>query len=413
VHRVVVTGLGTVNPCGHDVPQTWDAITAGRSGIGRITNFDVTDWPVQIAGEVCDWDSSAVLDRRATKRMDRFMQYAAGASHEAIHDAGLPWGGEGLGDRAGVFIGSGIGGLAEIVKGSVNFEEESYRGLTPFFIPRALTNLAAGQVAMMIGARGPSLCVSTACATGNHSIGEAWRTIRAGEADLIVAGGSEAAVLPVGIAGFMVMKALSTRNDDPTTASRPFDKDRDGFVMGEGAGVVVLESLEHARARNARIYCELIGYALTNDAYHITQPPPGHAGAVRCMKAALKSAGLTPDQVNYINAHGTSTPQNDIHETQAIKTVFGDHAKTLAVSSTKSMTGHLLGAAGGLEAVLTAKAIAHRLIPPTATLQTPDEGCDLDYVPGVARETRVDFALSNAFGFGGTNASLVFSRFED
>jgi len=413
VRRVVVTGLGTVNPCGHDVPQTWDAITAGRSGIGRITNFDVTDWPVQIAGEVRDWDPRDVLDRRATKRMDRFMQYAAGASFEAVADAGLDIDGDGLGDRAGVFIGTGIGGLAEIVKGANNFEAESYRGLTPFFIPRALTNLAAGQVAMKIGARGPSLCVSTACATGNHSIGEAWRTIRAGDADLVVAGGAEAAILPVGIAGFMVMKALSTRNDDPTTASRPFDRDRDGFVMGEGAGVVVLESLEHARARGAEIYCELVGYALTNDAYHITQPPPGHAGAVRCVQAGLASAGLNPEDVDYINAHGTSTPQNDINETQAIKTVFGDHAKTLAVSSTKSMTGHLLGAAGGLEAVLSAKAIAEGLIPPTATLQNPDEGCDLDYVPGTARPAQVGAALSNAFGFGGTNASLVFRRFAD
>ncbi len=413
MRRVVVTGLGTVNPCGHDVPQTWDAITAGRSGIGRITNFDVTDWPVQIAGEVRDWDPATVLDRRSTKRMDRFMQYAAAASFEAVEDAGLDISGDGLGDRAGVFVGTGIGGLAEIVKGANNFEAESYRGLTPFFIPRALTNLAAGQVAMKIGARGPSLCISTACATGNHSIGEAWRTIRAGDADLIVAGGAEAAVLPVGIAGFMVMKALSTRNDDPGTASRPFDKDRDGFVMGEGAGVVVLEALEHAQARGARIYCELVGYALTNDAFHITQPPPGHAGAVRCMQSALKCAGLSPEDVGYINAHGTSTPQNDIHETQAIKTVFGDHAMKLAVSSTKSMTGHLLGAAGGLEAVLTAKALTTGLIPPTATLQTPDEGCDLDYVPGVARETQVDAALSNAFGFGGTNASLVFQRLKD
>jgi len=413
VRRVVITGLGTINPCGHNVSQTWDAITAGRSGIGRITNFDVTDWPVQIAGEVRDWDPSTVLDRRATKRMDRFMQYAAAASYEAVADAALDWNGDGLGDMAGVFIGTGIGGLAEIVKGSVKFETESYRGLTPFFIPRALTNLAAGQVAMKLGARGPSLCVSTACATGNHSIGEAWRTIRAGDADLIVAGGAEAAVLPVGIAGFMVMRALSNRNDDPTTASRPFDRDRDGFVMGEGAGVVVLEALEYAQARGAKIYCELVGYALTNDAYHITQPPPGHTGAVRCMRAALKSAGLNGEDVDYINAHGTSTPQNDIHETQAIKAVFGEHAMDLAVSSTKSMTGHLLGAAGGLEAVLTVKAITTGLIPPTATLQNPDEGCDLDYVPGIARESRVDTALSNAFGFGGTNASLVFRRFKD
>jgi 3-oxoacyl-[acyl-carrier-protein] synthase II len=413
VHRVVITGLGTVNPCGHDVPQTWDAITAGRSGIGRITNFDAADWPVQIAGEVRGWDPLSVLDRRSIKRMDRFMQYALAASLEAVEDAGLEPGEEGLGDRAGVYVGTGIGGLAEIVKGAVNFEAEGYRGLTPFFIPRALTNLAAGQVAMKIGARGPSLCVSTACATGNHSIGEAWRNIRSGGADLIVAGGAEAGVLPVGIAGFMVMKALSKRNDDPATASRPFDKDRDGFVMSEGAGIVVLESLDHARARGAEIYCELVGYGLTNDAYHITKPPPGHAGAVRCMQLALESAGLAPEVVDYINAHGTSTPQNDINETQAIKTVFGRSARALAVSSTKSMTGHLLGAAGGLEAVLCAKTISTGIIPPTSTLDNPSEGCDLDYVPGAARAAQVDTVLSNAFGFGGTNASLVFQRYQD
>jgi 3-oxoacyl-[acyl-carrier-protein] synthase II len=412
VHRVVVTGLGTLNPCGHGVAQTWSAIRAGESGIARITKFEVDDWPVQIAGEVKGWDPLSVLDRRSTKRMDLFMQYAWAASLEAVSDAGLEYNGDGLGDRAGVFVGTGIGGLAEIVKGSVNFEVEGYKGLSPFFVPRALCNLAAGQVAMKLGARGPSLCVATACATGNHSIGEAWRTIRAGDADVIIAGGAEAAILPVGVAGFMVMKALSTRNDDPETASRPFDKDRDGFVMGEGAGVVVLESLAHAQARDARIYCELVGYSLTNDAYHITKPPPGHRGAVRCMRAAIESAGLSPSDVDYINAHGTSTPQNDVHETRAIKTVFGDHARELAVSSTKSMTGHLLGAAGGLEAVLTIMAIKDQVVPPTATLQNPDPECDLDYVPGKARSARVDVALSNAFGFGGTNAALVFRRFE-
>lgn len=410
--RVVVTGLGTVNPCGHNVAETWDNIRAGRSGVGRITGFDASDWPVQIAGEVTGWDPMAVLDRRSIKRMDRFMQFAAAASLEAVDDAGLIPGEEGLGDRAGVFVGTGIGGLAEIFKGSLSFQNEGYKGLSPFFVPRALSNLATGQVAMRLGARGPSLCVSTACATGNHSIGEAWRTIRAGDADMIVAGGAEAALLPVGLAGFMVMRALSKRNDDPQTASRPFDRDRDGFVMGEGAGVVMLESLTHARARGARIYCELVGYSLNNDAYHITKPPPGHAGAVRCMRAALESAGLTPADVDYINAHGTSTPQNDVNETQAIKTVFGKHAATVAVSSTKSMTGHLLGAAGGLEAVLTVKAIQNNLAPPTATLQTPDPECDLDYVPRVAREMPIDTALSNAFGFGGTNASLVFRRFD-
>jgi 3-oxoacyl-[acyl-carrier-protein] synthase II len=413
VPRVVITGLGTVNPCGHGVSQTWDNVTAGRSGIDRISRFDATDWPVQIAGEVRDWNPADHLDRRSIKRMDRFMQFAMVASMEATSDAGLEAGENGLGDRAGVFIGTGIGGLAEIVKGADAYQTEGHRGLTPFFIPRALTNLAAGHVAMRLGARGPSLCVSTSCATGNHSIGEAWRYIRSGDADIMIAGGAEAAILPVGISGFMVMRALSKRNDDPQTASRPFDKDRDGFVMGEGAGIVVLESLEHARARGARIYCELVGYGLTNDAHHITQPAPGHAGAVRCMQLALRSAGMTPDQVDCINAHGTSTPQNDFHETQALKTVFGEHAHKLAVSATKSMTGHLLGAAGGLEAVLATKTISTGIIPPTATLQTADEGCDLDYVQGQARQSTVQAVLSNAFGFGGTNASLLFKRIDD
>jgi 3-oxoacyl-[acyl-carrier-protein] synthase II len=413
VHRVVVTGLGTINPCGNTVEATWSAVQAGRSGIDRITAFDASDWPVQIAGEVKGWAAADAFDRKIARRMDRFMQFAMVAAKEAVADSGLDVGPDGLGDRAGVYVGSGIGGLAELVDGADGVAESGWRGLSPFFIPRVLTNLAAGQVAMSLGARGPSLCVSTACATGNHSIGEAMHAIRRGEADVIVAGGAEASVLPIGIGGFMVMKALARRNDEPQQASRPFDADRNGFVMGEGAGVVVLESLEHAKARGARIYCELVGYALTNDAFHITQPPAGHSGAVRCMAAALADGGVNRDEVTYINAHGTSTEANDRNESIGIRTVFGDHADKLMVSSTKSMTGHLLGASGGLEAVLTARAIDESVVPPTSTLDNPGEGCDLDYVPGSARSARIDVAVSNAFGFGGTNAVLVFRRFSD
>ena len=413
MQRVVVTGLGTINPCGNTVESTWAAVQAGRSGIDRITAFDASDWPVQIAGEVKDWNPVEVMDRKLVRRLDRFMQFAMVAAREAVEDAGLESGDDGLGDRVGVYVGSGIGGLSELVDGADGVAESGWRGLSPFFIPRVLTNLAAGQVAMALGARGPSLCVSTACATGNHSIGEAMHAIRRGEADVIVAGGAEAAVLPIGIGGFMVMKALAKRNDEPHLASRPFDEERNGFVMGEGAGVVVLESLEHAQARGARVYCEVVGYSLSNDAFHITQPPKGHAGAVRCMEAALVDGGVNPDEVTYINAHGTSTEANDRNETLGIRTVFGDHADKLMVSSTKSMTGHLLGASGGLEAVLTARSIHEGVVLPTSTLENPGEGCDLDYVPGSARSSRIDVAVSNAFGFGGTNAVLVFRRFSD
>ncbi len=412
MRRVVVTGLGTINPCGGTADDTWRAVTEGRSGIGAITAFDTTGWPVRIAGQVNGFDAAAVLGRRSAKRMDRFMQFALVASLEAVADAGLTPGEEGLGDRAGVYVGSGIGGIAELVSGADGMAESGYKGLSPFFIPRVLTNLAAGHIAMATGARGPSLCVSTACATGNHSIGEAMHVIRSGRADIILAGGAEASVQPIGVGGFMVMRALSKNNDNPESASRPFDRDRDGFVMGEGAGVVVLESLEHAKARGARIYCEVLGYGLTNDAFHITQPAPGHAGAARCMKAALDDAKVSPSEVDYINAHGTSTDANDRNEAIAIRTVFGDHADALMVSSTKSMSGHLLGAAGGLEAVIMAKAIAHGAVPPTLNLENPGEGCDLDFVPGAARDVRVDIAVSNGFGFGGTNAVLVFRRFD-
>jgi 3-oxoacyl-[acyl-carrier-protein] synthase II len=383
-----------------------------RSGVATVTRFDTSALPVRIAAEVKAFDADRLLGRKLAKRLDLFAQYAMVATNEACAHAGLAPSAEGD-PRRGVYVGTGIGGLQEIVAGARLFDAEGYRGLSPFFIPRALTNLAAGHIAIEYGAQGPSLCVTTACATGNHSIGEAWRTIRDDDADVVIAGGSEAAITPVGLAGFMVMKALSKRNDDPSTACRPFDAERDGFVMGEGAGIVVLEELEHARARGATIYAELVGYGLSNDAWHDTAPAPGGAGAVRCMRQALRSAGVDPSQVDYINAHGTSTPQNDATETAAIKTVFGDHARKVAISSTKGVTGHLLGAAGGVEAVAAAMALHTGVIPPTANLVNADPQCDLDYVPREARETRPRIVVSNAFGFGGTNASLVFRRWEE
>jgi 3-oxoacyl-[acyl-carrier-protein] synthase II len=414
VRRVVVTGVGAITPCGLDAPTTWASMVAGRSGVARVSRFDVESLPVKIAAEVKGFDGEAALDRKLAKRLDLFAQYAMVASDEAFRQAGISRVQEGAEGEArrGVYIGTGIGGLGEIVKGSIGFDKEGYRALSPFFIPRALTNLAGGHVAIRYGAQGPSLCVTTACATGNHSIGEAWRVIREDEADVIVAGGCEAATTPVGLAGFTVMKALSKRNDDPATASRPFDLHRDGFVMGEGAGVVVLEELEHALRRGVPILAELVGYGLSNDAYHDTAPAPGGAGAVRCMNMALRKAGLRPDQIDYINAHGTSTPQNDASETEAIKTTFGDHARRVMVSSTKSVTGHLLGAAGGVEAVATVMALYTGIVPPTANHFTPDPACDLDVVPNVARDAKPKIALSNSFGFGGTNASLVFRRWE-
>lgn len=410
--RVVITGLGAVTPCGLDVPATWSAMLEARSGVAHLTRFDASSFPVRIGAEVKGFDGEASLGRKLAKRLDLFAQYALVATHEAMRHAGLERSAEGD-PRLGVYVGTGIGGLQEIVLGASLYNEQGYRGLSPFFIPRALTNLAAGHIAIEYGAQGPSLCVTTACATGNHSIGEAWRAIRLGEADVVIAGGSEAAITPVGIAGFMVMKALSKRNDDPSTACRPFDADRDGFVMGEGAGIVVLEELEHARARGATILAELVGYALTNDAHHDTAPAPGGAGAVRCMRLALQSGGVGPSEVDYINAHGTSTPHNDSTETEAIRTTFGAHAYELAISSTKGVTGHLLGAAGGVEAVATVLALHTGIVPPTANLVNPDPACDLDYVPRAAREARPRVALSNAFGFGGTNATLVFRRWEE
>ena len=386
-------------------------MVAGQSGVATVAKFDPSGMPVRIAAEVKGFDAEKRIDRKLARRLDLFAQYAMFAAGEALADAGLDpvAGDDGEGDeRLGVYVGTGIGGLQEIVNGSRLFDQQGWKGLSPFFIPRALTNLAGGQIAIRYGAQGPALCVTTACATGNHAIGEAWRAIQNDDADVIIAGGCEAAVSPVGLAGFMVMRALSKRNDDPATASRPFDKDRDGFVMGEGAGILVLEEYEHARARGANIYAEIVGYALNNDAYHDTAPSPGGAGAARCMRLALRSAGLSPGQIDYINAHGTSTPQNDVSETAAVKTVFGDHAYKLEMTSTKGVTGHLLGAAGGVEAVASVMAIKTGIVPPTANLFVPDPECDLDYVPREARESRPSTVLSNSFGFGGVNASLVF-----
>ena len=412
MRRVVVTGLGALTPCGLDVSSTWRAMLAGRSGIGPITRFDASGWPVRIAGEVRGFDAEAHFSRAELKRLDRFSRFALVAAAEAVSDAGLLLPGPAP-ERVGVYLGTGIGGLGEIEASALALAAEGPKGVSPFFLPRILTNMAAGQIALRYGALGPSLCVATACAAGNHSIGEAWRVIRSGEADLVLAGGAEACIDPVAVAGFLVMRSLSRCNDDPTRASRPFDRQRDGFVMSEGAGVLVLEERERALGRGARIHAELVGYALTNDAHHATAPPPDGAGAARCMALALRAAGVRPEEVGYVNAHGTSTPANDIAETCALHTVFGPHAKRLAVSSTKSVTGHLLGAAGGVEAVATVLALREGWLPPTATLGEPDPGCDLDYIPAHPRARSVEVALSNAFGFGGTNACLVFRRHEE
>lgn len=410
--RVVITGLGLITPLGIGVESSWKAFIEGRSGIGRITCFDAPDLPVQIAGEVKDFDPSLYMEQKEIKKMDRFIHFALAASTMAIEDSGLKITDENA-ERVGVIIGSGIGGLPAIEHYHRVYLEKGYRRITPFFIPMLIINLASGQVSIKFGAKGPNSAVATACATGSHAIGDAFRIIQRGDADVMIAGGTESVITPLAIGGFAVMKALSTRNNEPERASRPFDIDRDGFVMGEGAGIVVLESLDSAKARGARIYAEIIGYGMTSDAYHITAPAPGGEGAATCMSLALKDADVSPDVVDYINAHGTSTKYGDEIETAAIKKVFGDYAYRLAVSSTKSMTGHLLGAAGGVEAVVTILSIYNDLIPPTINLDNPDPECDLDYVPHKARHRSIDFALSNSFGFGGTNACLLFRKYRD
>jgi 3-oxoacyl-[acyl-carrier-protein] synthase II len=407
--RVVVTGVGPVTPIGVGADAFLDAQQRAANGIRGITSFDASDLTVRIGGEV-DVDVSAYIERKQAKRLDRFVHFALIASELAVADAGLS-ADEIAGERGGTSIGSGIGGLGTWERESrVRFERDPMR-VSPFFIPMLIANMASGHVAMRYGLTGPSTSVVTACSTGSGSIGDAYRIVQRGEADVMLAGGAEAPITPMGIAGFAVMKALSTRNDDPATASRPFSKDRDGFVAGEGAGVVVLEELEHAKARGARIYAEVVGYATSADAHHITAPAPGGAGAARCLRWALDDAGVNAADVGYLNAHGTSTPANDLNETLAIKTVFGGRGAAPPISSTKSMTGHTLGAAGGIEAIATVQAVASGVLPPTRNLHEPDPELDLDYIPNEARETQVEAAISQNFAFGGQNAALVFKRF--
>ena len=407
--RVVVTGLGLICPVGNTVAEAWQHVLAGTSGITRITRFDASAFPSQIAGEVKGFDVAAYLAPKEARRYDTFIHYGLAAAIQALRDSGLDLKRADL-ERVGCVIGSGIGGLPLIEAMHDAYLKGGPRKISPFFVPGTIINMIAGQLSIMYGLKGPNLGMVTACTTSNHCIGEAGRLIEYGDADVIVAGGSEATLSPLGLGGFTAARALSTRNDDPATASRPWDKDRDGFVLGEGAGVVILEELEYARRRNARIYAELTGYGMSADAHHITAPCEDGEGAARCMANALKNAQINPDAVDYINAHGTSTPLGDLAETVAVKRAFGEHAKKIAISSTKSMTGHLLGAAGGIEAVFSVLAIYHQVAPPTANLVERDLACDLDYVPLKPREMRIRVALSNSFGFGGTNGTLIFSR---
>jgi len=409
MRRVVVTGLGITSPLGTGLEKNWDAVTNGRSGIGPITHFDATDFPVKFAGEVRDLSLDDFIDKKEARKMDLFIHYALAAATMALEDSGLEINQDNA-ERVGVVVGSGMGGLPSIEKYHGAFLEGGYRKISPFFIPMSIINLAAGQISIKHGAKGPNIAPVSACATGTHAIGDAFRMIQRGDADAVISGGAESTVCPLGIGGFSVMKALSTRNDDPLGASRPFDKNRNGFVMGEGSGIVVLEEYESAKKRGARIYGEVLGYGLTADAYHLTAPSPGGEGAARCMQMALDTAGLNPEDVDYINAHGTSTPFNDLYETMAIKSVFGDHASKLMISSTKSMTGHLLGAAGGVEAIFTLLAMSRGVVPPTINYTEPDPECDLDYVPNEARQADLKVAISNSLGFGGTNATILFRK---
>jgi 3-oxoacyl-[acyl-carrier-protein] synthase II len=408
----VVTGVGLVSSLGIGTEANWEALLAGRSGIGRITRFDAAGFSTQIAGEVKGFDPLRFVEKKDVKKMDVFIQFAIAASQFAMDDSRLQVTRDNA-HRVGVYIASGIGGFTTIEREHKALLDGGPRRISPFFIPSAIINLAAGQVSIRFGAKGPNSATCTACSASAHAVGDAFEIIRRGAADAMIAGGSEAAITPMGVGGFAAMRALSTRNDEPARASRPFDKDRDGFIIGEGSGVVILEELEMARRRGAKIYAELVGYGMSADAFHITAPSEGGEGAVRVMESALAEAGVSPNDVDYINAHGTSTPHNDSIETAAIKTCFGDQARKLAVSSTKSMTGHLLGAAGGLEAGITALAVHHQTLPPTINLDEPDPECDLDYVPWKCRAARVRHALSNSFGFGGTNAALLFKRYEE
>ena len=409
--RVVVTGVGLVSPLAIGTQANWDALLAGKSGIGPITRFDASQYSARIAGEVKNFDPLQFVDKKDVKKMDVFIQFALAASQFAVDDARLQVTPE-IADSVGVFIASGIGGFSTIEREHHELIKGGPRRISPFFIPASIINLAAGQVSIRFNARGPNLATCTACTASAHAIGEAFEIIRRGDADVMIAGGSESAITPMGVGGFAAMRALSTRNDEPQRASRPFDKDRDGFIMGEGAGICIIETLESAQKRGAPIYCELVGYGLTSDAYHLTGQPEEAHGAIRSMQMALRKAGISADQVDYINAHGTSTPINDPTETRGVKTLFGPHAYKLAMSSTKSMTGHLLGAAGGLEAGITALAIKHQIATPTINLDNPDPACDLDYVPHTPKPMAIRYALSNSFGFGGTNGTLLMKKFD-
>src|SRR5690348_10147632 len=407
--RVVVTGLGIVSPVGNDVATAWANITAGKSGIGPITHFDASTFPTRIAGEVREFDPTQYVAAKDVKKMDPFIHYGIAASIEALADAGLkPH--EHDEERIGVAVGAGIGGIGTIEKTAITYHESGQRKISPFFVPSSIVNMASGNLSIMLGLKGPNIACVTACTTATHNIGLAMRMIQYGDADVMIAGGAEYSTVGTAVGGFCSARAMSTRNDEPTKASRPWDKDRDGFVLSEGAGVLVIEDYEHAKARGAKIYAELVGFGMSGDAFHITAPSEGGEGAARCMESALKDASLNPTEVKYINAHGTSTPLGDLGEVLAAKRVFGDHAYKLAMSSTKSVTGHLLGAAGGVEAIFTLLAMRDNVLPPTINLDEPGEGCDLDFVPNTARDGRIDVAISNSFGFGGTNGTLLFKR---
>ncbi|OCA84268.1 beta-ketoacyl-[acyl-carrier-protein] synthase II [Bacillus sp. FJAT-27225] len=408
--RVVVTGVGAVTPLGNDAETTWKNIIAGKSGVGPLTRVNADEYPAKVAAQINDFNPESYMEKREARKMDRFTQYAIAASKMAVEDSGLAIVDENA-DRVGVWIGSGIGGMETFENQFEVFQNRGYKRVSPFFVPMMIPDMAAGQVSIMLGAKGFNSCTVTACATGTNSIGDAFKVIQRGDADAMITGGTEAPITRMAVAGFCANTALST-NPDPATASRPFDKNRDGFVMGEGAGILVLEELEHAKARGAKIYAEIVGYGATGDAYHITAPAPGGEGGVRAMKMAIEDAGLNPEDIDYINAHGTSTEYNDKYETLAIKEVFGEHAYNLAISSTKSMTGHLLGAAGGVEAIFTVLAMRDSILPPTINYETPDPECDLDYVPNQSRQKEIKAAISNSLGFGGHNATLTFKKYE-
>jgi len=410
-HRVVITGMSAITSLGRDLDTFWNNLMEGKSGVSAIESFDVGEYPTRIAAEIKDWDPEAYMDRKEARRMDRYVQFAVAAAELALKDANLSVRDDTDPERVGVYIGSGIGGLGTFEEQYRTLLEKGPKRVSPFFIPMMIANMASGHVSILTGAKGPNSTTVTACATGTHTIGDSFRLLQNGETDVMICGGAEATIRPTGLAGFCSMRAMSTRNDEPERASRPFDVGRDGFVMGEGAGVLILETLEHAQKRGARIYGEVVGYGMSGDAHHMTEPDPN--GAARCMKKALADAGLAPEDVDYINAHGTSTPVGDVSETTAIKTAFGDHAYKLAVSSTKSMTGHLLGAAGGVEAVICALALTRGKLPPTINLDEQDPACDLDYVPNVPREQAIRVALSNSFGFGGHNATIIMRKYEE